>query len=67
MRRLRSTLTIMEFALRAIWLTFQEPKTTVRWERQGKQLNLSVNVYNHLFDDEIEKSGLGVLQKDPTL
>jgi hypothetical protein len=47
MKQLRSTLIIMEFALRAIWLIFQEPKTSVTWERKGKQLNLSIKVYNH--------------------
>jgi hypothetical protein len=52
MKWLRDTLLIAEFALRAILLIWQESKATVRWERQGKQLSLLINVYNHLFDDE---------------
>lgn len=53
MRRLRDSLTIMEFALRAVWLRWCEPKTAVTWRREGKQLILSVRVYNNLLDDEV--------------
>jgi hypothetical protein len=45
----------MEFALRAILLLWREPKMAVTWKREGKQLSLSVNIYNHLFDDEVER------------
>jgi hypothetical protein len=54
MKRLRDTFTIMEFALRAILLLWQEPKTAVTWKREGKRLCLLVDIYNHLFNDEIE-------------
>lgn len=54
MKRLRNTLIIVEFALRAISLLWQEPKVAVTWSRGGKQLNLTVNVYNHLLDDEVD-------------
>ena len=56
MRRLHDTLTIIEFALRAILLLWQEPKTAVTWKSECKRVTLSVNAYNHLFDEEIEYS-----------
>lgn len=56
MKRLRNVLIILEFALRAILVCFQEPKTAVTWDREGKQINLSIRFYNHLLDDEIERS-----------
>ena len=55
MKRLYSTLIIIEFALRAIVLLWQEPKTSVTWKRLGKQLKFSINIDNHLFNDEIKK------------
>jgi hypothetical protein len=54
MKRLRNVLTLLEFTLRATLLIFLEPKTTVTWSREGKQVNLSVRFYNHLSDTEID-------------
>ena len=55
MRQLHNTYIIIEFVLRAISTVWQEPKTSVKWERQGKQLSLSVSIFNHLLNDEIKE------------
>jgi hypothetical protein len=55
MKRLRDTVTIMEFALRATILLWQESKTAVCWKREYKQVTLSIIVFNHLSDDEIDE------------
>lgn len=52
MKRLRNVSIILEFALRAILVCFQEPKTDVTWSREGKQINFSIRIYNHLSDNE---------------
>lgn len=57
MKRVRNTLTVMQFAYRAIVLIWQEQKIALTWRREGKQLSLVVTVYNHLFDDEWEAIG----------